>query len=140
MTTITIDSRDKHESIKQLQNFHLDIDFTIGNEVDDERAISVQVKEAKSQSNVSERIAFTLYLSDDAEGDGLIATAPDGGFSFSTGSYLALVSNKMYTVVTNASGAAAFNLAHTGGAKTLYAIAIDPAGRLNVSSAITFAA
>lgn len=139
MTTITTDSRDKHESIKQLQNLHLDIDFTIGNEAADERTITIQVKEAKSQANVSERVGFMLYLSDDAEGDGLIATAPDGSISVSAGSFLPVVADKLGYVVTGATGAASLILGHSG-AKTLYMVAVDPAGRLNVSGAITFAA
>lgn len=140
MTTITTDSRDKHESIKQLQNFHLDIDFTIGNESADERVITIQAKEAKSQANVSERVGFMLYLSDDAEGDGLIATAPDGGISVSAaGSFLPVVADKLGYIVTGATGAATLYVSDSG-AKTFYMCAVDPAGRLNVSSAITFAA
>lgn len=139
MTTITTDSRDKYESIKQLQNLHLDIDFTVGNEVADERTITIQVKEAKSQANVSERVGFLLYLSDDAEGDGLIGTAPDGGIAVSAGSFLPVVADKLGYVVTGATGAASLIVGDSG-AKTFYMVAVDPAGRLNVSGAITFAA
>jgi len=76
-------TENKYEAIKELQNAHLDASFTIGAEAANVIAVAVQLKYDKSRSDTVRRSVFA-YLSDDANGDAIVATAPDGGWAAGT--------------------------------------------------------
>jgi hypothetical protein len=107
-----------------------------------ETANVIRVTARLSRAGRRTRAALWMYLSDDAEGDGLIATAPDGGVAAGTkGAILAEpVADKVLLVQFDRNGEAELAITHAAGAKTLYVVGIMPNGALQVSGAVTFAA
>jgi hypothetical protein len=140
MTTITTDSRNKLGSIEQLQNLHLDASFVIGAEASNVINVGIQLKEGKSGIDLAVRASIRAYLSDDANGDSIVATAPSGTVVIGTDGVLYDVGSakKMFLLTSESDGDIDMNITEAG-AKTMYLILVDPAGRLIPSGAITFA-
>ena len=81
------------------------------------------------------------YISDDAAGDSIAATAPDGGVAIGTdGLAVPVVANKAWQLVSESDGDIDLTLTHAAGADTFYLIVVLPSGQLVASDAITFAA
>lgn len=106
-----------------------------------EAANVIRVTARLSRAQRRTRAGLWMYLSDDAEGDGLIAAAPDGGVAIGTeGAVLAeAVADKLLLVQLDENGEAELALTHVAGAKTLYLVGILPNGALQPSGAIVFA-
>lgn len=136
---ITQQTENKYEAIKELQNAHLDASFTIGTETSNAINVAIQLKYDKSQADTARRGVFA-YLSDDANGDSIVATAPDGGWAIGTdGLLIPVVASKAAQLVSESDGDIDVTITHAAGAKTVYLILVMPNGRLVASSAITFA-
>lgn len=80
---ITAQTEAKYDAIKELQNAHLDASLTVGTESVDAINVAIQLKYDKSRAD-SVRRTVLAYLSDDANGDSLIATVPSGGLAIGT--------------------------------------------------------
>lgn len=138
--SIDAQSAAKVAAITQLQETFVDAGFTIGAEVANVITVAVQLKSDKNQVDMAARRAVMAYLSDDANGDSIVATAPDGGVAAGTdGVVQQLVTGKVMLLVSEADGDIDVAITHAGGAKTVRLVLIMPSGRLVVSGAITFA-
>jgi hypothetical protein len=114
--------------------------FTIGAEAGDVINVAVQLKDANG-ADLAVRGSVEAYLSDDANGDSIVGTAPDGGWAIGTdGVLIPIVAGKYARLVSESDGDIDINITHAGGAKTVYLILILPNGKLVASGAITFAA
>lgn len=113
--------------------------FTIGAEAADVINVGIQLKDANGV-DIAERIALDAYLSTDAEGDNVAATAPDGGVAIGTdGVAIPLVADKCFKLISEVDGDIDLNIEESGAA-TFYLILVMPDGTLVASGAITFAA
>ena len=113
--------------------------FTVAAEAADTITVAVQLKDALDAA-LAVRAGVLAYLSDDATGDSVVATAPSGNVVIGTdGLAIPLVAKKCFAVTSEANGK--FDLSLTeAGAKTVYLVVVLPTGKLAVSGAITFAA
>jgi hypothetical protein len=113
--------------------------FTIGTETSNAITVNVQLKN-QSRNNAAERGFVHWFLSDDAAGDTLTATAPDGGVAVGTDGWLAqLVTGKVGVALSEADGDLDVVVTHAAGAKTVYLNLVMPDGTVVTSTAITFA-
>ncbi len=136
---ITQQTENKYEAIKELQNAHLDAGFTIGADAGTTINVVIQLRYDKSQADSVRRSVFA-YLSDDANGDAIVATAPSGGWAIGTdGLLIPVVTGKAAHLVSESDGDIDVTITEAG-AKTCYLILVMPNGRLVTSGAITFAA
>lgn len=125
--------------INALDAAPLDVDFTVGSESTNVINVALQLNDA-SGAALATRAAVFAYLSDDANGDSIAATAPDGGVAIGTdGLAIPLVAGKAWTLVSEADGDIDLNITESGAA-TWYLIVVLPNGKLAASDAITFAA
>lgn len=116
----------------------LDIDFTIGSEAGNIINAGLQLNDAGGDA-LATRASVFAYLSDDANGDSIAATAPDGGWAIGTdGLLVPVVTNKAAQLVSESDGDIDINITESG-AGTWYLIVILPNGKLSASGAITFA-
>lgn len=117
----------------------LDASFVIGAEGGNVINVAIQLKDADG-ADLAVRGAVRAYLSDDANGDAIVAVAPDGGVAIGTdGLAIPLVASKAFELISEADGDIDINITHAAGAKTLYVILILPNGKLMASAAVTFA-
>ena len=80
-----------------------------------------------------------VYLSDDANGDSIAGTAPDGGIAIGTDGLLEeTTANKAGFVTTEADGDFDITITESS-VDTWYLVVVLPSGKLSVSGAITFA-
>jgi hypothetical protein len=136
---IVEETEDRYSAIKELQNAHLDASFTIGAEASNAINVAIQLKYDKSRADTVRRSVFA-YLSDDANGDSIVATVPDGGWAIGTdGLLIPVVTSKAAHLTSESDGDIDVTITHAAGAKTVYLILVMPNGRLVASSAITFA-
>lgn len=113
--------------------------FVIGAEAGNVINVAIQLKDADA-ADLAARGAVHAYLSDDANGDSIVAAAPDGGVAIGTdGLAIPLVAGKAFLLVSEADGDVDLNITHAAGAKTAYLILVMPNGKLVASGAITFA-
>lgn len=99
--------------------------------------VTVQLKDAAGD-DLAVRGSVLAYLSDDANGDSIAGTAPDGGVAIGTdGLLIAQVANKAFQLVSEADGDIDIDITESG-ADTWYLILVMPDGRLVASEAITF--
>lgn len=112
--------------------------FTVGSEAADIIRVTVQLKD-RAGANLAIAAGVQAYLSDNANGSTVVATAPSGGWAIgTTGALIPTVAGKAATFICSTSGV--FNVDITeAGAKTAYLVVILPLGNLKISSAITFA-
>ncbi len=137
---MTQETENKYEAIKALQNAHIDASFTIGAEGGGGTTINVviQLKYDKSRADTVRRSVFA-YLSADANGDAIVATAPSSGWAIGTdGLLIPVVTGKAAHLVSESDGDIDITITEAG-AYTCYLILVMPDGRLVASSAITFA-
>lgn len=113
--------------------------FVVGAEAANVKNVSVQLKDADG-ADLAIRGSVLAYLSDDANGDSVIGTAPDGGVAIGTdGLAIPLVASKTFLLTSESDGDIDINITHAAGAKTCYLILVLPNGKLTASGAITFA-
>lgn len=115
------------------------VDFTIGAETGGTtKNVALQFKTANGD-DVQERVTCLAYLSDDAHGDSVIATAHSSGAAIGTdGLAIPLVANKAFLLTSESDGDLDLNFVEAG-AKTAYLVIVLPDGSLTVSGAITHA-
>jgi hypothetical protein len=111
--------------------------ITIGDETTD-RTVAIQLQDANAR-DIDRAAAVRAYLSDDAEGQGITATAPDSVAAGAAGTVLPIVAGKCFELVSDAAGVVEVVLTENGAA-TWYLVLIMPDGGLVVSDAISFAA
>ena len=115
------------------------VGFTIGDEAADVINVALQLQDADG-ADLAVRGCVMAYLSDDANGDSIAASAPSAGVAIGTdGLAIPVVANKAFRLVSESDGDIDLNIEEAGGA-TWYLIVVLPNGKLVASDAITFAA
>ncbi|MDX9860893.1 MAG: hypothetical protein RBS99_08230 [Rhodospirillales bacterium] len=100
--------------------------------------VAIQLTDAAG-ADLAVRGAILAYLSDDAAGDSIAATAPSSGWAIGTdGLLIPIVAGKAAHLVSEADGDIDVTITEAGAA-TWYLILVMPDGRLVASEAITFA-
>lgn len=111
--------------------------FTVGAEAVDVIKVTLQLKGPKKK-NLGVRAALFAYLSDDAFGDSIAASAPSGGWAIATnGLLIPVVANKAAHLVSEANGLIDVNVTETS-AKSFWVVVVLADGSL-VTQKITFA-
>lgn len=113
--------------------------MAVGAEAANAITVSIQLTD-EDGSDLAVRGSVMAYLSDDANGDSVAGTAPDGGVAVATdGLAIPLVAGKCWLLTSEADGDIALAITESG-ADTWYLVLVMPAtGKLVVSGAITFA-
>lgn len=113
--------------------------FTIAAEAANAINVAIQLNDADG-APCGMRTGVFAYLSDDANGDSVVANAPDGGWAIGTdGLLIPVVAGKAAHLISEADGDIDVTITHAAGAKTCYLILVHPSGKLSASGAITFA-
>jgi hypothetical protein len=114
--------------------------FTIGTEGSNAINVAVRLKSARGQ-NIAQRVNAKVYLSDVATGVGLTATVPTSTVAIGTNGTIlrANVTDKMFDILTDASGRFDLTIPQTAAPVTYYMVVVMPDGSISVSGAITFA-
>jgi hypothetical protein len=112
--------------------------FSIGTETSNIITVGIQLQTANGE-DIEERAHVGFFLSDDANGDSVVATGVTSLAAGTDGHYRAGVSNKSGRLVSESDGDIDLAIEYTSGAKTVYLVLEMPDGSLVVSSAITFA-
>ena len=112
--------------------------ITVGSEAANVINVGIQLEDADG-ADIAVRGSVFAYLSDDANGDSIVATAPDGGAAIGTdGLAIPVVANKAFELTSESDGDIDIDITESG-AKTCYLILRMPNGKLVASGAITFA-
>jgi hypothetical protein len=114
-----------------------DCSFTIGPEVADVRNVAIQLKDGQGKA-LTERASVFAYLSSDAEGDVLLASAPTTVAIGTNGMAIELITKKVWQLQSNASGQIDLDIT-IATAATYYLIVVLGGGKMKASSVITFA-
>lgn len=116
------------------------VEFTVGAEAANSINVAIQLKDGAGD-DMAVANAVWFYLSDDAGGDGVTATAPDGDIAVGTdGAILAeATADKVFLILSEADGDIDLDIGEAAGG-TWYLVAVLPDGHISVSDAITFAA
>jgi len=118
---------------------YVDATITVVGEVSNEVDVTIQLTDANGD-DLAVRGSVFAYLSDDANGDAIVATAPDGGWAIDTdGLLIPVVAGKAAVLVSEADGDIALTITEAG-AKTAYLIIVLPEGRLVASTVLTWTA
>jgi hypothetical protein len=126
------------DEINALDGAPFDVDFTIGSEGGNVINAGLQLNDAGGDA-LATRASVFAYLSDDANGDSIAWTAPDGGWAIGTdGLLIPVVTSKAAQLVSEADGDIDINITESS-VDTWYLIVILPNGKLVASEAITFA-
>lgn len=116
-----------------------DVGFTIGAETANVITVACQLKKPGGVA-ADRRLSVKWFLADDANGDTLVATAPDGGVAAGTNGWVSqTVIGKRGAAVSEANGRLDVAVTHAAGAKTVYLGVVLPDGTLKMSGALTFA-
>lgn len=116
----------------------LRVEYTIGTEATNAITVNIQVKDGGG-GDVAERKCLAWYLSDDANGDSIAGSAPDGGIAAGTdGLLIEWTANLAGVYTTEADGDMDFVITESG-VDTWYLVTVLPNGSLAASGAITFA-
>jgi hypothetical protein len=116
-----------------------DATFVIGAETANVINVSIQLKDS-GNVDLAVRGNIFAYLSDDANGDSLVATAPTTVAIGTDGTIAALVAGKFFAIWSEADGDIDINITLSAGAATYYLVLVMPSGKRVISGAITFAA
>ena len=114
------------------------VDFTIGSESSNVINVALQLNDVRGNA-VGQRCGVFAYLSDDANGDSVVATAPDTVAIGTDGLAIETVADKAFQLISETDGDIDLDIGKTG-ADTYYLVVVLPDGTLVVSDAITFAA
>lgn len=114
------------------------VGFTIGAEATNAINVALQLRDVNG-NDLAVRGSVFAYLSDDAAGDSIAASAPSGGWAIGTdGLLIPVVTNKAAHLVSESDGDIDITITEST-AKSFYLIVRLPDGSLVASSAITFA-
>jgi len=112
--------------------------FAIGTEAGNEIDVTIQLLDGAGDE-MATRSAVSFYLSDNANGDTLVAAATSLAIA-TDGLIIEHISNSAGVLVSEADGDIDITIGDASGAATYYLVLIMPSGELVVSDAITFAA
>jgi len=112
--------------------------FTIGTEAADEINVAIQLLDGNGDA-MATRSAGAFYLSDDADGDTVVAATTSLAIG-TDGVAIEYVSNSAGLFISEADGDVDVTIGDASGAATYYLVLAMPSGELVVSDAITFAA
>lgn len=108
--------------------------FALHDQSSNTRNVEVQLQDVNG-NNLSQVGSVNAYLSDDADGSTLTATAPSTGIAIGTdGLLIAGVANKAFRLVSESNGH--IDLTITSTAHTWYLVVVLPTGTIMVSDAI----
>ena len=125
--------------LNKLDGAPLGVSWTVGTEGTNTVDLVCQLQDWAG-ADIAVRGSVDIYLSEDANGDSIVTTAPDGGWAILTdGLLIPVVANKYARFVSESDGDIGIRVTESG-TKTVYAIAILPTGKLVPSAALTFAA
>lgn len=125
--------------LNKLDGAPFDVDFTIGADAGTTINVALQLNDAGGAA-LATRASVLAYLSDDANGDAIAATAPSSGWAIGTdGLLIPVVANKAAVLVSEADGDIDITLTEAG-TDTWYLIVVLPNGLLAASGAIAFTA
>lgn len=114
------------------------VTFTIGTEAADTINVGIQFKVGPRE--LVQKAGVLAYLSDDANGNSIAATAPDGGVAIGTdGLAIPLVADKAFQLISEDDGDIDLDIVESGAA-TWYLAVLLPSGEVAVSDAVIFAA
>lgn len=112
--------------------------FVIGAEAANVINVGIQLNDSAGAA-LAVRGAVKAYLSDDANGDSIAVTAPDGGVAIGTdGVAIPIVAGKCFELVSEVDGDIDLDITESA-IDTWYLILVMPDGKLVASGAITFA-
>jgi len=112
--------------------------MVVGSESSNTINVTIQLTD-QNGDDLAVRASVLAYLSDDANGDSIAATAPDGGWAIGTdGLLIPVVASKAAQLVSESDGDIDVTITESG-ADTWYLIVLLPDGTLVASGAITFA-
>lgn len=112
--------------------------FVIGAEGGDVINVGIQLEDADG-ADLAVRGCVYAYISDDANGDSVTASVPDGGVTIGTdGLAVPLVADQVFMLTSEADGDIDLDLDESG-TPTFYLIVRLANGKLAASAAITFA-
>jgi hypothetical protein len=111
--------------------------ITVGDEDADAISVGIQLKDANGD-DLAAAAGLYAYLSDDADGSSVAATAPDTAAIGTDGLAIELVAKKAWLLVSEADGDIDLAIGENG-ADTWYLVLVLPNGKLVISDAITFA-
>jgi hypothetical protein len=111
--------------------------FTIGAEAAHVINVGIQLEDLNGDP-LAARAALNAYLSDDANGDSVVATAPDTVAIGTDGLAIPLVAKKCFLLTGEVDGDIDINITNAA-ADTFYLVLVMPSGKLVVSGAITHA-
>lgn len=115
-----------------------DAAITVGTEATNVINVAIQLQDEEGTA-LAERASVLAYLSDDANGDSIAGTAPDGNVAVGTdGLLIPVVANKAWILVSESDGDIDLDIGESS-TDTWYLIVILPNGKLVASAAITFA-
>ena len=112
--------------------------FVIGSEASNVINVGIQLKDGAD--DIAQRASIRAYLSEDANGDSVIGTAPTSVAIGTDGLAIPLVAGKCWLLTSESDGDIDINITLSSGAATYYLVLVMPDGSLVVSGAITFAA
>jgi len=115
----------------------MDATIVVGADAGTTVAVTIQLKDADGD-DLAVRGSVFAYLSDDANGDSLIATDVSGTVAIGTdGLAIPLIAKKSFRLTSESDGDIDLVITEAG-AKTCYLVLVMPNGKLIVSDAITF--
>jgi hypothetical protein len=113
--------------------------ITVGAENTNSINVAIQLLDGAGDA-LATRAGIMAYLSDDANGDSVAGTAPDGNVAIGTdGVLIPVVADKAFYLISEADGDIDLDIGEAAG-DTWYLILVMPSGELVASDAITFAA
>lgn len=113
--------------------------YTIGADAGTTITINIQLNNAAGTPMAIRNTLFA-YLSDDANGDSIVATAPSGGWAAGTdGLVIPVIAGKAAFLTSEADGDIDIVITESG-TKNLYMIIVLPNGKIVPSTVIAFAA
>lgn len=133
MTTTKLPAKDSPYAVGGVNR----ASFVIGAEASNIINVGIQFKDGVQDSV---RACVMCYLSSDANGDSVVATAPTTVAIGTDGLLIPLVAGKAFMCTSESDGDVDINITLSSGAATYYLVLVMPDGSLVVSGAITFAA
>lgn len=113
--------------------------ITVGTEAANVVNVAIQLEDGDGNA-LAARACVYAYISDDANGDSIAATAPDGGWAIGTDGVLQpVVANKSAFLVSESDGDIDVDVTESG-TDTFYVIVVLPTGLLVASDALSFTA
>lgn len=118
----------------------IDATMTVGAETGGNTInVAIQLTDRLNGNEIGERVAIPFYLSDDANGDSIAATAPSGGLAIGAdGLMIEWTADKAGMLISEADGDIDIDVVEAS-ADTWYLVLVMPDGKLIPSGAITFA-